>query len=556
MIRKKAFWIVWMALLLAGGGGYAAYASGLVPWFASQDAAVKETVMQTATVTLGDLSITADGSGQLVPSTEIELSFGSSGTLMELLVEVGDVVAAGNVLGWIDDTDARKAVIDAELGMLQAQEALDQAADTDSLEQIVAQAALKVVQAEADLNTAQNNLDDLIDWSPDETDVQIAEANLIIARADYENTVAKANMRDQQIASTRINLEQTIRSLEEAQIHYSDAMDGARDWENNIETTRENAAKSLQKAQESLEIAQANYDLAMIDSSTIDVQNAWVKVLNAQSTLQDLQTPPEQDDIATAELAVQEMQVALQQARLDLADADADTYEAELSLQQAQLKLESAEHDLECTTLVAPVAGTVVEINATVGETASGTVIVLADLETPVVQFWVEESDLNSVAVGHRVNIVFEALPDLTYPGEIVSVDPVLVSVSGTPAVQAWASIDTSAHPVALLGDMNVEVEIVAGEALNALLVPVQALRDVGAGEGQHAVFVVQDSGELEMRMVEVGLMDYVNAEVLSGLARGEVVSTGETTSSSSSSQPSTDTAAPAMPNINRMLGG
>ena len=89
---------------------------------------------------------------------------------------------------------------------------------------------------------------------------------------------------------------------------------------------------------------------------------------------------------------------------------------------------------------------------------------------------------------------------------------------------------------------MNVEVEVVAGEAQNALLVPVQALRELG--EDQYAVFVVDADGELELRPVEVGLQDYVNAEIVSGLQRGEVVSVGETTSSSSSSsgQSSTDT--------------
>ena len=132
------------------------------------------------------------------------------------------------------------------------------------------------------------------------------------------------------------------------------------------------------------------------------------------------------------------------------------------------------------------------------------------------------------------MNLIFEALPDLTYNGEIYRVDPVLVTVGNTAAVQAWASIDTAMHPVKLLGDMNVEVEIVAGEALNALLVPVQALRDVGAGEGQYAVFVVQPSGELEMRIVQVGLKDYVNSEVRSGLQRGDIVSLGEKTTSSS----------------------
>jgi multidrug efflux pump subunit AcrA (membrane-fusion protein) len=81
-------------------------------------------------------------------------------------------------------------------------------------------------------------------------------------------------------------------------------------------------------------------------------------------------------------------------------------------------------------------------------------------------------------------------------------------------------------------------VEVVAAEARNALLVPVQALRKLG--EDQYAVFVVQPDGTLEMRKVEVGLMDYVNAEIRSGLQRGEVVSLGEKTSSSS--QPTSST--------------
>jgi HlyD family secretion protein len=560
MFRKKIFWIVLVVLALAGGGGYVAYANGYVPWFGPQGAEEEETTLQTATVTVGDLSITADGTGVLAASSEIELAFGASGTLMELLVEVGDVVQAGDVLAWIDDTDARNAVIDAELGVLQAEEALEEAGDTAALAQAVAQAELKVAQAEADLTTAQSDLEELLNWASDETEVEIARAELAIAQASYQNTVAKADMRDGQLASTRINLEGAIRDLQDAQANYAEAMDAARDWEKNIENTRENAAKALKRAQDNLEIAQASYDLAVIDTRQIDIQNARVKVLNAQVALEDLQTPPDEEEITAARIVVQEMQVALQQARLDLAEAqetlaDADTTEAELTLQQARLKLESAQEALEGTTLVAPMPGTVVEIVAEVGEKVSGAVIVLADLEAPVVQFWVEESDLNSVAVGHPVRVVFEALPDLTYNGEVVRVDPVLVTVGNTPAVQAWASIDTAAHPVKLLGDMNVEVEIVAGEALNALLVPVQALRELG--EGQYAVFVVGADGELEMRMVEVGLMDYVNAEIRSGLQRGEMVSTGEKASpSSSQTTPNTNQFRPPEGGMMRFFGG
>lgn len=564
MFRKRWFWIAVMVLLLAVGG-YFAYNSGwagsVIPALARDTDGESETVLQTATVTTGDLSITADGTGVLIASEEIELAFDASGDLLELLVEVGDLVEAGEVVASIDDTDARQAVVEAELSVLQAEKALEDAADTAKFKLAVAQAELGVTQAEANLAMAKTDLEELLSWTSDEIEVEIAQANLTIAETSYQNTVAKANMIDAQSISNRINLEDAIRNLEEAQANYANAMDAARDWERNIANTRENAIRSLQRAQDNMTIAQASYDAAALDSSGNDEANAWIKVLNARQALEDVQTSPDEEELAAARLKVQELDVALQQAKLNLVEArealtDADTLQAELSLQQAQLKLASAQEALSGVTLAAPIAGTVVEVNAEVGEKVSGPVVVLANLSEPVVQFWVEESDLGSVAEGNRVNIVFEALPDLVYEGAITRIDPLLVTVGNTSAVQLWASIDTAAHPVTLLGDMNAEVEVVAGEARNAVLVPVQALRELS--EDQYAVFVVQEGGELEMRMVEVGLKDYVNAEIRSGLRPGEVVSTGERSgSSSSSSQPSTQPNMPPPGDFGmRFLGG
>jgi multidrug efflux pump subunit AcrA (membrane-fusion protein) len=129
-----------------------------------------------------------------------------------------------------------------------------------------------------------------------------------------------------------------------------------------------------------------------------------------------------------------------------------------------------------------------------------------------------------------------------------------LVTVSNTSAVQAWASIDTGAHPVNLLGKMNVEVEVVAGEAKNAVLAPIQALRELG--EDQYAVFVVKEDGELEMRIVQVGLRDYVNAEIRSGLQEGEVVSTGEKATSSSGQPSAQPNQPPPGGGFMRFMGG
>ena len=67
-------------------------------------------------------------------------------------------------------------------------------------------------------------------------------------------------------------------------------------------------------------------------------------------------------------------------------------------------------------------------------------------------------------------------------------------------------------------------MEVIAGRAQNVLLVPVEALRELSPG--QYAVFVMVD-GEPQMRQVEVGLMDYAYAEIISGLEQRDEVSTG-----------------------------
>jgi hypothetical protein len=60
--------------------------------------------------------------------------------------------------------------------------------------------------------------------------------------------------------------------------------------------------------------------------------------------------------------------------------------------------------------------------------------------------------------------------------------------------------------------------------AENALLVPAEALRELSPG--QYAVMVMV-YGEPQMRQVEVGVMDYAYAEIISRLEQGDEVSTG-----------------------------
>ena len=205
---------------------------------------------------------------------------------------------------------------------------------------------------------------------------------------------------------------------------------------------------------------------------------------------------------------------------------DEEIREAQLALEQALLDLEDARADVEAATLRAPFDGTVTEVTALSGEyIGKSAFITLAALDEPQLQFWVEESDMSGVIVGNQVEISFESLPDETFTGEVIQVAPTLVTVDRTLAVQALASIDTNSHSGHLLGGMSADIDVISAESRDTLLVPLQALRELG--EGGYAAFVVLPDGELEMRIVEVGLQDLVNAEILSGLQAGELVSTG-----------------------------
>jgi multidrug efflux pump subunit AcrA (membrane-fusion protein) len=197
-----------------------------------------------------------------------------------------------------------------------------------------------------------------------------------------------------------------------------------------------------------------------------------------------------------------------------------------LGLAQTQLNLEAAETAMAEIELLAPMDGTIMAVNAAVGEPVSAGFIVLADLEQPLLEVFLDETDMSLVGVGFEADVIFDALPDDVFTGRVVQVDPQLVNTGGVTAVRAQLLLDADsfAKPQTLPVGMNATVDIIGGRAEDAVLVPVEAIREFSPG--QFAVFVMED-GEPKLRMVEVGLMDFTFAEIISGLEAGETVTTG-----------------------------
>jgi RND family efflux transporter MFP subunit len=185
--------------------------------------------------------------------------------------------------------------------------------------------------------------------------------------------------------------------------------------------------------------------------------------------------------------------------------------------------VESAKAALDATQIYAPVDGTIMSVSAQLGDNVSSSaIIVMGDLSQLYIKTYVDESDYAMFKVGNTASIVFNALPDQTFTGKVVEVDPQLDTSSGSSVVSGLVELDPTTTD--LLMGMSASVDIIVGRSQDVVLVPLVALHEYTPGK--FALFVMRN-GKLSVDFVEVGLKDQVNAEIKSGLKVGDVVSTG-----------------------------
>ncbi|NTU83872.1 MAG: HlyD family efflux transporter periplasmic adaptor subunit [Chloroflexales bacterium] len=192
-----------------------------------------------------------------------------------------------------------------------------------------------------------------------------------------------------------------------------------------LEQARQAEETGLQSAEAQLRDAEAKLAKLLSPADADDLAAAQANVASAQARLAQLTGGERQGNVAASQAGVAAAQAKLAEVKAgpteaSLAGALASVKSAEVKLKQAQLALEKA-------TLVAPIAGTVAELNLKVGEVPAATsaVIVLADFSS-----WeIETEDLTELSVvkireGDQVTVTFDALPGFELPGTVDQVKP------------------------------------------------------------------------------------------------------------------------------------
>ncbi len=460
-MRRRTLVIAIIALLAVAG--YVGYTQVLAP---SADPTPTPEVRN-------DFETVIWASGEIVPETWANLSFPTSGRIVELPVSEGEIVTAGTLLARLDPAELEDALAAAEAGLAMAQAELARlkagarAAEITQGEETVrsAQAARDAAQAQLDQDQAQ--LQRLLAGARPAEIAQAeeavrsalsgrntAQAQLDRAQAELKRLVAGA--RPEELEGAAATLMKAEATLRQAQTEYDKIA-----WAGDVGSTPQ--ALALEIATLDHSAARANYQALLNGARPEEIEAAQATVAAAQASLaqadagvgsaqaalalvQEGATP---EEIAAAEATVAQAQAKLAQAQAGVGSAQAalallqegatpeQIAAAEAVVAQAEANLAAAQTALDQTVLIAPFDGTVGEVLVRVGEQFSNVqpgqaVIVLGDLTTMRVETTdLRETDVGRIAVGQEVDITFDALPNTLLKGRVARISPKASSEQG-----------------------------------------------------------------------------------------------------------------------------
>lgn len=147
---------------------------------------------------------------------------------------------------------------------------------------------------------------------------------------------------------------------------------------------------------------------------------------------------------------------------------------ARSGLARADVELEKARYELRKTRLRAPFAGRVADVVASPGDRLrpGDSVATLLDLSRVEVEVRVLQEQVPHLSRGRRARVAFTALPGETFPGRVVTINPVVHRSSGRVRV----SVRLDNPEARVLPGMHARVEIAGRRHPDRLMVPREAL--------------------------------------------------------------------------------
>lgn len=401
--------------------------------------------IQTDFVKQQDIQKTVLATGQVVSSTDLDLSLQSSGVVKNVLVKEGNAVSAGQTLVVLDQSTALANVESAQGSYDQAQANYNKILSAATSQDIaVTQAA--VDSATTTLENAKQNL--IRDITTSYNSVNTA----VLSNTNGLFTNPQSTSPQFSISGTAQTSSQLVSNVNTDRVNVNSTLTS---WQN--DTTSLNESNLDQAVTNSVSYISTirNYlnDLSSILTTYTQISGGSQAVLTAdQNAVISAKTSVDTAyaTITNDNQAIKSAQSALDQAQASLALKQAPPRPEDVDIAKAQMlsaegALHSAQAILNNTILRAPTNGTITQVDIKVGEqaVASKEVMKLLNVTDLHAEALVSESDIASVAVGQSIDNTFDALgPDQHFTTSVLTVNPASTIVSGVVNYKVTGSLE------------------------------------------------------------------------------------------------------------------
>ena len=456
----------------------------LVWYFVFREDGSKGEVM-TDFVTRGSIQSMVEGSGTTKAKDSATVTPGS-GTILELFVQEGDQVTAGQQLYRMDDTTARDAVTEAQKSVDNCNKELQAVYDKIAELSITAPHAGNLREV-ADLKVGDTvNEGDTIATLVNDTKLRLS---LYYSYA-YEGDIKVGQTAQISIPAIMAPVTGKVEQINKVRFV---SPEGATHFEvvlvlDNPGTLAEgmDASAGLTAADGTPFYPYQNGKLEYYESTKITAKATGpverVSLLNY-------------GDVKAGQLLVQ----------LGAKDTDEEIASKENALKAAQEKLEEATKELEKYNAVAPIDGTVLQCSLTEGqEVSSGQGITIADTSQMIIEIQVDERNARYIKAGMMVDINQYGTP---YVGIVESVSMTASGENGVASIPAVVTVDN--YDGSMIPGTYAEYSFVASESEDCLTVPVQAVKYVSFANVQLPETLDADpSAGMDDGMMDDGMMD------------------------------------------------
>ncbi|OQY26191.1 MAG: hypothetical protein B6244_14220 [Candidatus Cloacimonetes bacterium 4572_55] len=296
---------------------------------------------------------------------------------------------------------------------------------------------------------------------------------------------------------------------------------------------------------------------AMLRSAAASEELAEANLRQAELSHSRKQNLFDQDLASQEELDIAQTEVEVNKARVK---------SAREQVEETKATLEEARSNLKKTTISAPMAGTVSQLNIEEGETAitgtmnnPGTVLLsIADLTQMEAVAEVDETDVVQLESGQNVEVEVDALPDTILTGEVREIaNTATIRGRGTDQeiTNFMVKIDIVSHHAKLRPGMSSTISIITHVKEDVAAIPIQAVvmrrlselekensdkpsdpeSEIKNDDAVEGVFIVKEESDragkikktAHFTQIITGISSETSIEVVSGLSEGTKVITG-----------------------------